>query len=72
MLSMTMAFAETEKATVENAASNDAVEVYDMSVNMRKLSVALGLKPLRRYIILSMPRCCLLLTTEPRKSAMLR
>ncbi len=43
MLSMTMAFAETEKATVENAASNDAVEVYDMSVNMRKLSVALGL-----------------------------
>ncbi|MBR6826561.1 MAG: hypothetical protein IKM76_00145 [Prevotella sp.] len=43
MLSMTMTFAETEKATVENAASNDAVEVYDMSVNMRKLSVALGL-----------------------------
>jgi len=39
MLSMTMTFAETEKAqTVEN------VEMYDMSVNMRKLSVALNLK----------------------------
>ena len=39
MLSMTMTFAETEKV-----ASADAAETYDMSVNMRKLSVALGLK----------------------------
>lgn len=38
MLSMTMAFAENEEAkSVAN------VEAYDMSVNMRKLSVALGL-----------------------------
>ena len=38
MLSMTMTFAENEKA--ENVTN---VEAYDMSVNMRKLSVALGL-----------------------------
>lgn len=38
MLSMTMTFAENENATNVNN-----VEAYDMSVNMRKLSVALGL-----------------------------
>ena len=38
MFSMTMTFAENEEATnVTN------VEAYDMSVNMRKLSVTLGL-----------------------------
>jgi len=38
VLSMTMTFAENEEAkSVQN------VEAYDMSVNMRKLSVALGL-----------------------------
>ena len=43
MLSMTMTFAETEKVANETVANADAVEIYDMSVNMRKLSVALGL-----------------------------
>jgi replicative superfamily II helicase len=45
MLSMTMAFAENEKenAVVENALEMNVENVYDMSVNMRKLSVALGL-----------------------------
>ena len=38
VLSMTMTFAENEEA---KSAQN--VEAYDMSVNMRKLSVALGL-----------------------------
>ena len=38
MLSMTMTFAENEEATNVNN-----VEAYDMSVNMRKLSVALDL-----------------------------
>ena len=38
MLSMTMTFAENEEA--KNVTN---VEAYDMSVNMRKLSVALGL-----------------------------
>ena len=38
MLSMTMTFAENEGAKNVNN-----VEAYDMSVNMRKLSVALGL-----------------------------
>ena len=38
MLSMTMTFAENE-----NVANTNNVEAYDMSVNMRKLSVALGL-----------------------------
>ena len=38
MLSMTMTFAENE-----NTKSVNNVEAYDMSVNMRKLSVALGL-----------------------------
>ena len=38
MLSMTMTFAENEEAKSVNN-----VEAYDMSVNMRKLSVALGL-----------------------------
>ena len=38
MLSMTMTFAETEEAkSVKN------IETYDMSVNMRRLSVTLGL-----------------------------
>lgn len=39
MLSMTMTFAENEEA--KNVTN---VEAYDMSVNMRKLSVALDLK----------------------------
>ena len=39
MLSMTMTFAENEEA--KNVAN---VEAYDMTVNMRKLSVALDLK----------------------------
>ena len=39
MLSMTMTFAENEE--VKNV---NHVEAYDMSVNMRKLSVALDLK----------------------------
>jgi len=43
MLSMTMTFAETGKAADMNAAKVDDIEIYDMSVNMRKLSVALGL-----------------------------
>ena len=43
MFSMTMAFAEKENAVVENAVEMNANNVYDMSVNMRKLSVALGL-----------------------------
>ena len=45
MLSMTMAFAKNEKenAVVENALEMNSENVYDMSVNMRKLSVALGL-----------------------------
>ena len=38
VLSMTMTFAENE-----DAKSAQNVEAYDMSVNMRKLSVALGL-----------------------------
>jgi hypothetical protein len=38
MLSMTMTFAENE-----NTKSVNNVEAYDMSVNMRKLSVTLGL-----------------------------
>lgn len=38
MLSMTMTFAENEETK-----NVDSVEAYDMSVNMRKLSVALGL-----------------------------
>ena len=38
MLSMTMTFAENE-----NTKNVNNVEAYDMSVNMRKLSVALGL-----------------------------
>ena len=38
MLSMTMTFAENE-----NVANTNAIESYDMTVNMRKLSVALGL-----------------------------
>jgi hypothetical protein len=38
MLSMTMTFAENEEAKNVNS-----VEAYDMSVNMRKLSVALDL-----------------------------
>jgi len=38
MFSMTMAFAENEETKNVNN-----VEAYDMSVNMRKLSVALGL-----------------------------
>lgn len=38
MLSMTMTFAENEETKNVNN-----VEAYDMSVNMRKLSVALGL-----------------------------
>ena len=38
VLSMTMTFAENEEAKNVNN-----VEAYDMSVNMRKLSVALGL-----------------------------
>ena len=38
VLSMTMTFAENE-----NTKSVDNVKAYDMSVNMRKLSVALGL-----------------------------
>ena len=38
VLSMTMTFAENE-----NTKSVNNVEAYDMSVNMRKLSVALGL-----------------------------
>ena len=38
MLSMTMTFAENEEAKKVNN-----VEAYDMTVNMRKLSVALGL-----------------------------
>jgi|SRR5574344_377766 hypothetical protein len=38
MLSMTMTFAENEKAE-----SMNNVEKYDMSVNMRKLGVTLGL-----------------------------
>ena len=38
MLSMTMTFAENE-----NTESVNSVETYDMSVNMRKLSVALDL-----------------------------
>ena len=38
MLSMTMTFAENEETKNVNN-----VETYDMSVNMRKLSVALGL-----------------------------
>ena len=38
MLSMTMTFAENE-----NTKSVNNVEAYDMSVNMRKLSVVLGL-----------------------------
>ncbi len=38
MLSMTMTFAENEES--KNVAN---VKAYDMSVNMRKLSVALGL-----------------------------
>ena len=38
MLSMTMTFAENEEAKNVNQ-----VEAYDMSVNMRKLSVTLGL-----------------------------
>ena len=43
MLSMTMTFAETENAANATVANADAVETYDMSVNIRKLSVALGL-----------------------------
>ncbi len=43
MFCMTMAFAEKENAVVENAVEMNADNVYDMSVNMRKLSVALGL-----------------------------
>ncbi len=43
MLSMTMTFAKTEKEANVNAADVNIVETYDMSVNMRKLSVALGL-----------------------------
>ena len=39
MLSMTMTFAENENATKVNN-----VEAYDMSVNMRKLSMVLELK----------------------------
>ena len=39
VLSMTMTFAENEEAKKVNH-----VEAYDMSVNMRKLSVALDLK----------------------------
>lgn len=38
MLSMTMSFAENE-----NAASLNTTEAYDMTVNMKKLSQALGL-----------------------------
>lgn len=38
VLSMTMTFAENE-----NAASVNNTEAYDMTVNMRKLAVALGL-----------------------------
>ena len=38
MLSMTMTFAETE-----NVANVTEAETYDMTINMRKLSVALGL-----------------------------
>jgi hypothetical protein len=38
LLSMTVTFAENE-----NVANVNNVEAYDMSVNMRKLSVALGL-----------------------------
>ena len=43
MLSMTMTFAETENVANVKVADMNAVETYDMSVNIRKLSVALGL-----------------------------
>ena len=43
MLSMTMTFAETEKAATVNTVNENVEANYDMTVNMRKLSVALGL-----------------------------
>ena len=43
MLSMTMTFAETENAATVNVINENAELNYDMTVNMRKLSVALGL-----------------------------
>ena len=43
MISMTMTFAKTENAANVNVVNENAEETYDMTVNMRKLSVALGL-----------------------------
>ena len=43
MLSMTMTFAETKNAANVNVVNESVEETYDMTVNMRKLSVALGL-----------------------------
>ena len=43
MLSMTMTFANTENAANVNVVNEKTEETYDMTVNLRKLSVVLGL-----------------------------